>query len=148
MVSARACMTGKKLCLNIDKIMNKLESFSRRNNKLFFPRTSTKDLRRRTQLVSQRWFNSWTAFIRADVRRRWLHRRQGKLSYCSRETQERSWHYTPNIRVASDRTVQQSFVLREETSEMDGFTTTQELCESRGGRPGLPSLISQRFLRT
>ena len=25
---------------------------------------------------------------------------------------------------------------------------TQELCESRGGRPGLPSLISLRFLWT
>ena len=28
------------------------------------------------------------------------------------------------------------------------FPRTQELCESRGGRPGLPSLISLRFLWT
>ena len=29
-----------------------------------------------------------------------------------------------------------------------GFVRAQELCESRGGRPGLPSLISLRFLWT
>ena len=29
-----------------------------------------------------------------------------------------------------------------------GFPRAQELCESRGGRPGLPSLISLRFLWT
>ena len=29
-----------------------------------------------------------------------------------------------------------------------GFFRAQELCESRGGRPGLPSLISLRFLWT
>ena len=37
MVSARTCMTGKNFFLNIDKEINKLESFYRRNNiRLFF----------------------------------------------------------------------------------------------------------------
>ena len=58
----------------------------------FFPPVFTKALTKRTQLVSQRWLNPWTAFIRAAKPGR-----QTTLTCAGRETQERSWHTPPTF---------------------------------------------------
>ena len=45
-------------------------------------------------------------------------------------------------------TVYQGNKKKEEEEDEEEEVRAQELCESRGGRPGLPSLINIRFLWT
>ena len=50
--------------------------------------------------------------------------------------------------VSESRKIEDATFYLNKRSNAEEDDRVQELCESRGGRPGLPSLISLRFLRT
>ena len=55
---------------------------------------------------------------------------------------------TEKATIGQNKTVPYSVSLEQKEQQQDKTNRAQERCESRGGRPGLPSLIILRFLWT
>ena len=128
-----------KICLNIDKEMDKLESFSRRNNTHFFnvyegPNEENAACVSKVVQLPNRFYSSSKTWTAVDVERAHrtgpkndnynrsrpivarLHRWQDKLTVLHQRDGRKQIADTLNIRVASDLTGRQSSVLREERS--------------------------------
>ena len=128
-----------KMCLNIPKEMDKLESFSRRNNVRFFNvyEGSNEEKAACVSKVLQllnRFYSSSKTWTADDVERAHrtgpkndnynrprpivalLHRWQDKLTVLQQRDGKKQMADTLNIRVASDLTGRQSSVLRQERS--------------------------------